>query len=439
MQEVSVMSYDFTSRTAFLVIHGVGPHESYQTCDDFARGFVEAFKKENKTDVMLKHLLKKRKGPVQSCISLCANGKEGCIDFYEYFWDVYMVHKVLPGEAWDLLVKASKTAKKHYDDIFKDPKAVAEIIDMDKLLESPFFRKRKRNKKKKGEIEFRPEGYLRLIGGFAIIIVKIIPYIPWVVNILKWLSKINVPVVSQVYGVLSSILKALAGLFQNQLEKFFAGDVVRYLDLDPRSKHYETRQKIIDGAIEDLCALMEDKYDRIIIAGHSLGSVIAYDAINRIILQLNAGVIKENLAEKITGLVIFGSPLDKIAFFFREYIPGEKNMQRKILADRHTFRTCSLLQPEEGIRDPDPFNQLQQVIWLNFWHYKDYISGRLDLYDLSKVPPKKVGTLKKDGTKDGNIRIADKRSFITAHGCYWGDLEGKGTGEMQEAIVKEFF
>jgi len=433
------MSPDIKKKTAFLVIHGVGPHSSYQTCDDFARGFADAFQKNGGPATRTKHVLKKREGPVQSCISLYTDSSDGHIDFYEYFWDIHMVHKVLPGEAWDLLLRASKTAKKHYDSLFKDPAVVAEITDMDKLMESPFFRKRKRKKKEKGEVEFRPDGYLRLIGGFTIIIVKIIPYIPWVISALEWLSKLHIPVVSEIYKTVGSILKALAGLFQNQLERYFAGDVVRYLDLDPRSKHYETRQKIINGAVEELCALMDDDYERIIIAGHSLGSVIAYDVINRVIVQMNAGKIDEKKAGKIKGLVTFGSPLDKIAFFFREYVPPEKTMQRRILANRHTFRTCSLLQPDDGIEDPDGFNQLPDVVWLNFWHAKDYISGKLDLYDLAMVPPKNAGTARKDGTKDGNICIRDERSFITAHSCYWGAPGGNGTPKMQEAIIREFF
>jgi len=436
------MPNEIKGKTAFLVIHGVGPHSAYEACDEFARGFVDVFQKNVKTDIKLRHVLKKRQGPVQSCISLSLSSRSDCIDFYEYFWDTFMIHKVLPTEAWDLLVKASKNAKEHYDNdpAFKKREMVARVADLDQVLESPFFRKRRRSKKegeqkyKRGDLEFRPEGYLRLIGGLAIWVVAIIPYIPWVVSALKWLSKLEIPIFKQVYGTLTSILKAAAGLFQNQLEKYFAGDVVRYLDLDPRSKHYETRQKIINGAVDELCALMDDDYDRIIIAGHSLGSVIAYDAINRIILQMNAGKIQEKLAEKIKGLVTFGSPLDKIAFFFREYIPEEKNMRRKILSNRYTFRTCSLLQQGKGIENPDPFNQLSEVIWLNFWHAKDYISGKLDLYDLVAVPPKNINL----DQKDGNICIKDKRSFLSAHSCYWGASK-KGTSQMQEAIVAEFF
>ena len=433
------MSPNNSNKTAILVIHGVGPHSRYQACDVFAQGFLDVFKKKYE-NVKLQHLLKPRKERVQSCISLQTDDKNQYIDCYEYFWDTYMVHKVQPSESWDFLVKASRNAKAYYDNILKDPEAVAKFTDFEQLTESPLFRKRKRKKEEKGKLEFRPNGYLRLIGGVTIWIVKIVPYIPWVVKALEFLSKIEVPIITPVYKVLSSIFKALAGSFQNQLEKAFMGDLVRYMDMDPRSKYYETRQKIINGAVDELHALMDDEYDQIIIAGHSLGSVIAYDAVNRIILQINAGNIERENADKIKGLVTFGSPLDKIAFFFREYIATEKQIQRKIIGDMHTFRTRSLLETTAGIESPDPFYVFPEVRWLNFWHPKDFISGELDLYNLSEVPPKHVFTEKQDGTKDGNIRIGEEKIKVTtAHGCYWGAQQGKGTSKMQEAILTEFF
>lgn len=53
-------------------------------------------------------------------------------------------------------------------------------------------------------------------------------------------------------------------------------DVVRYLDTSPRS--YAVRRDIRSGAVEVLSEL-NDRYDRVVVVGHSLGSYIAYDAI----------------------------------------------------------------------------------------------------------------------------------------------------------------
>jgi hypothetical protein len=456
-----------SNKTAILVIHGVGPHERYQACDVFARGFLESFKEKEK-NVKEKHVLKPRNQGVQSCISLYTPGKSGCIDCYEYFWDIYMVQKVSPSEGWDMLVKASKNAKRFYKDVLKNREVASKVTDEKGRITSPLFRrsltkrtkniyKKMRKQEAESDLEFKPNGYLRLFGGWGtIVLVTIIPYIGPVVSFLEFLSTKQIPIFTQVYGVLSSIIKTLAGVFKNQLEKAFMRDLVVYLDMDPRSNHYETRQKIINGAVDELSALMEDNYDQIIIAGHSLGSVIAYDALNRLITQINSKKIDQKKAEKIIGLVTFGSPLDKIAFFFNENVTSKEKIRRKILSDIHTFRTLSLIDDKSDIDNPDPFWVFPEVRWLNFWHPKDMISGKLDLYDLSKVQPKHVGTPKEDGTKEGNIKIEANMKFLAAHGCYWGVPQGKEeakekdeakktkkkdtmTNQMQKDIIKEFF
>jgi hypothetical protein len=64
-------------------------------------------------------------------------------------------------------------------------------------------------------------------------------------------------------------------------------DVVRYLDTSPRS--YAVRHDIRKGIIDLLQGLHDaDRYQRIVIVGHSLGSYIAYDAISYLWGQLGA-------------------------------------------------------------------------------------------------------------------------------------------------------
>ncbi len=453
------------NKTAFLVIHGVGPHQRYQVCDDFVRGFYDVYKKGNEeakldgnSSAVLQHRLKDRKERSESYVSIQTPGYNDVavkadIEIYEYFWDIYMVHKTLPREAWNLLMKASKNAKSYYDKVFlENPALAVEILDLDRKPKSKLFRKKIFKKKDEPEVEFRHGGYLLLLGGASMAVVKIVTVLPILITIFEWLSKLQVPIISQVYGAISGIFRLIVGSYQ-KLEEAFLGDVVRYFDMDPRSQHHETRQKIINGAVEELRALVvDDEYQRIIVAGHSLGSVIAYDALNRIILQANTGkkMISPNAAKKIVGLITFGSPLDKIAFFFRQFVPSDNRVRLKILADRHTFRTCSLLQVDNDIKPPSDFYQLPDVRWLNFWHPSDLLSGKLDLYDLQEAfddngkkihaGPQKVGTLK-NGTLGGNIPITEKINPFVAHGCYWGEHKGKGKGtnQMYIDIIKEFF
>lgn len=437
------MSIKSTKKTAILVIHGVGPYKRFQAIQFFTSGFLDEYQK-GKTGITKHHLIKKRDGRVQNCISISSKSMDEQIDCYEYFWDIHMVHKVLLNEGWDLLVKASKNAKKYYENELKGSnKDIARYTD---VADSSLFRK-KRSSENKGDLEFKPDGYLNLVGGITIWIVKIIPYIPWIVSLLEFLSKQDIPIFTPCFKFVSTGFKKLVSMFQNQIVKVFLGDVVRYLDMDPRSKNYETRQKIINGAVVELRALMDDNYDQIVIAGHSLGSVIAYDAINRIILQISAleepdySIMKQK-ANKVVGLVTFGSPLDKIGFFFREYIEGKYQIQREMTEHTYTFRTKSLFGENKQIELPDNFYNFPQIKWLNFYHKKDLISGKLDLYDLSAVQLKSVE--EKDKKADGNICIEEvagekEIKFTQAHGCYWGENhEGGGTPQMHKTIIKEF-
>jgi len=52
------------------------------------------------------------------------------------------------------------------------------------------------------------------------------------------------------------------------------------------------------------------------IVGHSLGSVIAYDTLNGLINEDERNGRKTGILKRTSILLTFGSPLDKIAFFF---------------------------------------------------------------------------------------------------------------------------
>ena len=79
--------------------------------------------------------------------------------------------------------------------------------------------------------------------------------------------------------------------------------------------------------------------------------------------------------------------------------------------------------------------KLDNTRWLNFYHPEDLISGKLDYYDL------KDQNFQHLDNGGGNIEIKKHFSKLRAHSCYWGEHQGekKGTNEMYEAIIKEFF
>jgi hypothetical protein len=114
--------------------------------------------------------------------------------------------------------------------------------------------------------------------------------------------------------------------------KNFMGDVAVYVNADAKAKNYAARRAILSGATLAITRLLKDdprSYQRVIVAGHSLESVIAYDVLNELMNRRLATTdqvvgsvppraeIHQNDLDKIKGLVTFGSPLDKVVYFFR--------------------------------------------------------------------------------------------------------------------------
>ena len=82
------------------------------------------------------------------------------------------------------------------------------------------------------------------------------------------------------------LLPLLVGLIEN-----IVGDAARYLD--PSPKNIKTRQEIRTKGVNILKKMHESgEYDRIILVGHSLGSIIAYDILTYAWQQYNSGIPK---------------------------------------------------------------------------------------------------------------------------------------------------
>jgi hypothetical protein len=119
------------------------------------------------------------------------------------------------------------------------------------------------------------------------------------------------------------------------------------------------------------------EYERIIIAGHSLGSVLAYDTLNAIINldQTSATPNSRRVVERTTQLITFGSPLDKTAFLFRN--------QSNHIADPLREQMAAASQPI--ILDYHAYRS--SLVWTNLWSFADVISGSLGFYDADNLPP----------------------------------------------------
>ena len=171
----------------------------------------------------------------------------------------------------------------------------------------------------------------------------------------------------------------------------YVGDVAIYIRPNKLDRFDVVRSAIKEAARSVASALFTSyelkgqagaadkfQYDKIAVVGHSLGSVIAYDTLNRLMLDdwLCGGALQ--VAERTATMVTFGSPLNKTAFLFT--IQGKDTLHIR-------ERWASTVQPL--IMSYPKFRKFK---WINVFSRNDIVSGHLKFYDLpgyqdDPVPP----------------------------------------------------
>lgn len=207
----------------------------------------------------------------------------------------------------------------------------------------------------------------------------------------------------------------------------FIGDVAVYVSAHKLSKFDQLRDAIkqtvlnVMGAVYAAKSPLEERSDRahesplhdgwkfrykkIIVVGHSLGSVISYDLLNQLLLEDELNGIQPGatsagplyIRDRTKLLLTFGSPLDKIAYLFR------------IKKSTDELRDAAIAAWQPMIRDYD----FRPDRWLNIYSWMDLFSAPLHFYDDPTDPD------------NGDARRVDNRVDwqawvpIVAHTAYW--------------------
>ncbi len=160
----------------------------------------------------------------------------------------------------------------------------------------------------------------------------------------------------------------------------YVGDVAAYISPYKDSKFDEIRHKIqqiglnVGKTIYGFGTATPNVpyYKRVVIVGHSLGSVLAYDTLNALLNLDNvlAEGDRRDVADRTRALITMGSPLDKTAFLFRMQAKSNKDWIREALA--------ASVQPLI-VNYPD--YRKMTFDWVNIWSRADIISGDLSYYD----------------------------------------------------------
>jgi hypothetical protein len=191
----------------------------------------------------------------------------------------------------------------------------------------------------------------------------------------------------------------------------YVGDVAIYIQPNKLDRFDEVRDKIKEAARSVASAVFtayskeaprQFLYDHVAVVGHSLGSVIVYDTLNRLMLDDWLAKNALQIAERTKAMVTFGSPLNKTAFLFT--IQGSDTLHIR-------ERLASTVQPLIT-----SYRKFRELKWINVYSRNDIISGKLKFYDLpgfqdDPVPPEAVQ----------NIIDKDASVPLVAHVSYWNN------------------
>lgn len=376
-------------KIAIMVIHGIGEQQPFETLDDFFKPFIRNYENRTKKAAVKKHVLL-RYDPewIESCIQVLPEGT-GLPEFTicEYYWSYMTQRQITPAEIVQWTVQVAQAAKRFY--FGKNASTYADPND-------PLW---------KGN-EFDHYKYLVRMLCWGNLVGRLL-------LLLKPLLK-SVPGMVLLGNLLTAFPLRWIWVLCSKIAVDYFGDVALYCSMDKKSKYFEVRKKILDKAVEKARFMLKNQdYTDIIFVGHSLGSVIAYDTLDRLNTEMNVDKTLAIHADKIKGLVTCGSPLDKIAFFFDEHIDRKNQpVRHAIVSQLHGFKRGSLDHYfDDGIRQ-----FFDNIVWLNFWAPTDIVSGRLHAYK---------------GLNNIRFDFAGM-NFIKSHLAYWN------TDDMFERIMTEF-
>jgi hypothetical protein len=376
-----------TKNTAFLITHGIGNQKPIETLDSFSRGIIKAlqtYKPDEFNKIELEHIIVSKKGDetyywFDNFIRIKKSDSDFHIDIYEYYWANLTENKTNLQGIINWLGKVVSGAKKHY----KDNESMVKHSDDKSIFID-----------QNGKLNYiRYFIILRILGslgiGFNLLMKNVTQFIRYI------------PVFGNMIAAAMEIFKLD---FLEELSNVI-GDVVVYNDPNPRSDNQTIRKEILNDCVKAIQYLVTPettdgnndpiyKYGKVIIAGHSLGSEISFDAINRLTHQINLNQLhgydtngnqlfgnKTNISKVLDTFITFGSPLDKTAFFFREQSEQSEYIKRQILEDLHCFKQNHWDNPE-GV--PKIKNSLirvfENITWINYYDNHDYVSGSLDYY-----------------------------------------------------------
>lgn len=208
------------------------------------------------------------------------------------------------------------------------------------------------------------------------------------------------------------------------------GDVQVYTTHDTNAANFAVREQIIDTVTKSLLAILRSTdehgrliYDRIHIAGHSLGSTIGMDVLLRIRQLVLEQVISDDDWLRIRSFTTFGTALEKTRFLLDVRQPTPSAAYDQFQNDLYG----DLFSQEASALEPD--KATSGIYWLNVWYERDIVANEIVTYRSDVKPRRGPATWAAAGGEGdrlvcNNVRLAEKpewTKYAFIHGNYIGD------------------
>jgi hypothetical protein len=196
-------------------------------------------------------------------------------------------------------------------------------------------------------------------------------------------------------------------LFARRFLLQYVGDVAAYISAHTVSKFHEVRDAIQACALEVVEAVYRVRdgeggagftYPGVVVVGHSLGSVIAYDALDAMLVRDALEQPSIEVATRTRLFLTFGSPLDKTAFIFRAQRRRPAGAREALAAARQPMILDYRWRPAR---------------WVNLHSPNDWISGSLQFYDDRDQEAHRPQWVE-------NVQDPEASTPLAAHNEYWG-------------------
>jgi hypothetical protein len=214
--------------------------------------------------------------------------------------------------------------------------------------------------------------------------------------------------------------------------KSMLGDVQVYCTHDCNSSFYAVRQQIIDAVTKALLGALNavdakvpganadaPLYEKIHVAGHSLGTTVSLDVLLRLRQMVEESAVDEADWNRVRSFTTFGTALEKTRFLLDVRNPTVSAAQHQWQNDSYgrffTDRRATLAAPDNT----------HGIFWSNHWYFHDIVSNEIVSYtsDVEAGEPFASWTAAQhDHAICENNRIAHPKPFWAfVHSDYIGD------------------